>query len=123
MNLDIANDPTTEGDSATALTAKNHGRGVMLRRSLRLALTLLCAAGLTVAPAGAGDGSSGRIGGAANETASRWFVELSSAPAVAGTSKATLKAERDAFRAAAAADGVQLTERYAFDSLWNGVSV
>jgi len=40
-----------------------------------------------------------------------------------GTSKAALKAERDAFKANAAADGVKLTERYAYDSLWNGVSV
>lgn len=123
MKLDIANDPTTERVSAMALTPTKSRKGRMLRRSLRLALTLLCVAGLTVAPAGAGDGSSGRIGGAANETASRWFVELSSAPAVAGTSKATLKAERDAFKAAAAAEGIKLTERYAYDSLWNGVSV
>ena len=40
-----------------------------------------------------------------------------------GTSKATLKSERDAFKANAAADGVKLTERYSYDSLWNGVSV
>src|SRR5204862_6865704 len=74
--------------------------------------------------AGAGDASgSGPIGGAANETATAWFVELSSPPAVKGTSKATLKAERDAFKANAAADGVELTERYSYDSLWNGVSV
>lgn len=95
-----------------------------MRRTLRLAVTLLCIAVLAVAPAGAGDGSgSGKIGGAANETATNWFVELASPPAVKGTSKAALKAERDAFKARAAADGVKLTERYAYDSLWNGVSV
>jgi minor extracellular serine protease Vpr len=96
----------------------------MLSKFLRLAVTLLCLAGLAVAPAGAGDGSgSNPIGGAANETATKWFVELSSPPAVKGTSKATLKAERDAFRTNAAAIGVKLTERYSYDSLWNGVSV
>jgi minor extracellular serine protease Vpr len=96
----------------------------MLSKFLRLAVTLLCLAGLAVAPAGAGDGSgSNPIGGAANETATKWFVELSSPPAVKGTSKATLKAERDAFRTNAAAVGVKLTERYSYDSLWNGVSV
>jgi minor extracellular serine protease Vpr len=96
----------------------------MLSKFLRLAVTLLCIAGLAVAPAGAGDGSgSNPIGGAANETATKWFVELSSPPAVKGTSKATLKAERDAFRTNAAAVGVKLTERYSYDSLWNGVSV
>jgi minor extracellular serine protease Vpr len=96
-----------------------------LSRTLRLAVTLLCITCLAVAPAGAGDGSSNDalIGGAANETATKWFVELSSPPAVKGTSKTTLKAERDAFKANAAADGVKLTERYSFDSLWNGVSV
>ena len=96
-----------------------------MSRTLRLAVTLLCITCLAVAPASAGDGSSNGalIGGAANETATKWFVELSSPPAVKGTSKATLKAERDAFKANAAADGVKLTERYSFDSLWNGVSV
>jgi minor extracellular serine protease Vpr len=96
-----------------------------LSRTLRLAVTLLCITCLAVAPASAGDGSSngGLIGGAANETATKWFVELASPPAVKGTSRAVLKAERDAFRANAAADGVKLTERYAYDSLWNGVSV
>jgi minor extracellular serine protease Vpr len=95
-----------------------------LSKILRLAVTLLCITGLAVAPAAAGDGSgSGPIGGAANETATKWFVELSSPPAVKGTSKATLKSERDAFKANAVADGVKLSERYSYDSLWNGVSV
>ena len=95
-----------------------------MSRTLRLAVTLLCITCLAVAPASAGDGSNGGlIGGAANETATKWFVELASPPAVKGTSKAALKAEREAFKANAAADGVKLTERYAYDSLWNGVSV
>jgi subtilisin family serine protease len=95
-----------------------------LSTTLRLAVTLLCITCLAVAPASAGDGSTGGpLGGAANETATKWFVELASPPAVKGTSKAALKAERDAFKANAAADGVKLTERYAYDSLWNGVSV
>lgn len=96
-----------------------------MSRTLRLAVTLLCITCLAVAPASAGDGSSngGLIGGAANETATKWFVELASPPAVKGTSKAVLKAERDAFKANAAAAGVKLTERYEYDSVWNGVSV
>src|SRR4051795_11697138 len=97
----------------------------MLKTSLRLVLASLCVAGLAVAPALAGDapGGPGLVGGPANETASSWFVELSSAPAVKGTSKAKLKAERDAFKANAVADGVKYTERYSYDSLWNGISV
>jgi subtilisin family serine protease len=95
----------------------------MLSRSLRLAVTLLCVALLSVAPAGAGSASGSAIGGAANETATKWFVELSSAPASKGTSKAALKSERAAFEANAAADGIKLTEHFSYDSLWNGVSV
>ncbi|MFL6029664.1 MAG: S8 family serine peptidase [Gaiellaceae bacterium] len=89
---------------------------------MRLTLALLCIAGLTIAPALAGDGA-GSLGGPRNETATSWFVELASAPATKGTSKAKLKAERDSFKATAAAEGVQLTERFAYDSLWNGLSV
>jgi minor extracellular serine protease Vpr len=97
----------------------------MLKTSLRLVLALLCLAGLGVAPALAGDGTGapGSVGGAANETPTSWFVELASPPAVRGTSKAKLKAERDAFKANAAAEGVKYTERYSYDSLWNGLSV
>lgn len=97
----------------------------MLKTSLRLVLALLCLAGLGVAPALAGDGAGapGSVGGAANETATSWFVELASPPAVRGTSKAKLKAERDSFKANAAAEGVKYTERYSYDSLWNGLSV
>jgi minor extracellular serine protease Vpr len=96
----------------------------MRRRTLRLAVTLLCVAGLAAAPGSAGvGGGGGLVGGALNETATKWFVELASPPASKGTSKATLEAERDAFKANAAAEGVKVTERYAFDSLWNGLSV
>jgi minor extracellular serine protease Vpr len=96
----------------------------LLTRGLRLAVTFLCVAGLAVAPAGAGAGpAAARIGGAANETPTSWFVELASPPTVKGTSKATLKAEHDAFKKNAAADGLTLTEHYSYDSLWNGLSV
>jgi len=52
-----------------------------------------------------------------------WFVQLTNRPAADGTSLAVLKAEKQAFRAAAAKAGVKFTERYAFDTLWNGLSV
>src|SRR3954471_11026755 len=97
----------------------------MLKTSLRLVLALLCVAGLGVTPALAGDGAgaTGSVGGAANETPTSWFIELASPPAVKGTSKAKLKAERDAFKANAVAEGVKYTERYSYDLLWNGISV
>ena len=52
-----------------------------------------------------------------------WFVQLKSAPAADGTSLATLQSEKKAFRAAAANAGVSYTERYAFDTLFNGLSI
>jgi minor extracellular serine protease Vpr len=96
----------------------------MFKTSLRLAAALFCIACLAVAPALAGDAAApGSVGGSANETATAWFVELASPPAVKGTGKGTLKAEHDAFKANAAADGVKISERYSYDTLWNGVSV
>jgi minor extracellular serine protease Vpr len=96
----------------------------MGRTILRLAVTFLCILGLALAPGSAGaDSVSATIGGAANETPTSWFVELASPPSTKGTSKAVLKSEHDAFKANAAAAGVKVSERYSFDSLWNGYSV
>jgi subtilisin family serine protease len=52
-----------------------------------------------------------------------WFVELESTPAADGTSEAVLQQEKDGFRAAAARSGLRIEERYAFSSLWNGLSI
>lgn len=58
-----------------------------------------------------------------DETPSLWFVELSSAPAADGTSLSVLKAEKAAFRNNAKQAGMIYSERYAFDTLWNGLSI
>ncbi len=58
-----------------------------------------------------------------DETPDMWFVELSSPPAVEGTNRQTLKQEKAAFRAAALRAGITFSERYAFDTLWNGLSI
>ncbi|MGE5048701.1 MAG: peptidase S8, partial [Deltaproteobacteria bacterium] len=63
------------------------------------------------------------IDASGNESPRAWFVELSSAPSVEGTSPATLKSEKQAFRAAARQAGLKYTERFAFDTLFNGFSV
>jgi minor extracellular serine protease Vpr len=60
---------------------------------------------------------------AVDETSRLWFVELASAPMADGSSATTLNAEKDAFRAAAASEGLQYQERYSYSTLWNGVSV
>jgi minor extracellular serine protease Vpr len=57
------------------------------------------------------------------ETPSAWLVELSGAPTADGGSPAALAQEKQAFRAAARQAGIQFKERYAFDKLWNGISL
>jgi subtilisin family serine protease len=58
-----------------------------------------------------------------DETATRWFVELASAPTADGTSLTTVVNEKAAFRAEAKKAKLAFTERYAFNTLWNGLSV
>lgn len=60
---------------------------------------------------------------AAAENSDLWFVELSSAPTADGTSLTTTKAEKAAFRSEAKKAGLKYSERYAFDTLWNGLSI
>ena len=61
--------------------------------------------------------------GMVNETPQAWIVELASPPVAEGSSRASLKAEKDRFRAAAAAAGVRFREKFAYDNLFNGLSV
>jgi minor extracellular serine protease Vpr len=58
-----------------------------------------------------------------DETSSFWFVELFSPPAAEGTNMATLTAEKNAFRTNAKKAGLVYTERYTYDTLFNGFSV
>src|SRR5262245_46485024 len=58
-----------------------------------------------------------------NETPALWFVELNLPPTADGSDLATLRAEKAEFRRAAARAGVQYVERFAYDTLWNGLSV
>lgn len=58
-----------------------------------------------------------------DETPQAWFVELASPPAVEGTPRDVLRQEKEAFRDAARRAGLRLKERFAFDALWNGLSV
>jgi len=63
------------------------------------------------------------LNGIVDETTNLWFVELSGKPTIEGGSLLTTKAEKKAFRDAAGRAGVKFTERKAFDTLWNGVSI
>ncbi|HAL16784.1 MAG TPA: peptidase S8, partial [Anaerolineaceae bacterium] len=61
--------------------------------------------------------------GIIDETAGLWFVELNSDPTIEGTSLSVTKAEKKAFRDAARRAGLKYSERRAFDTLWNGLSI
>ena len=52
-----------------------------------------------------------------------WFVELKGAAAANGGSVSANKAEKAAFKAEAEKAGVAFTQRRAFDTLWNGLSI
>ena len=52
-----------------------------------------------------------------------WFVELTGAPVADGNRSSAVRAEKAAFRKAAAAAGVPYVERRSFDVLFNGFSV
>ena len=102
----------------------------MRKRGFLLAAAAVLAAGVLIGPGLAGAAQTltpnepvPAATGGGNETPTAWFVELKSPPAVKGTSAATLKSEHDAFKANAAAAGVNYTERYSFSTLWNGLSV
>lgn len=65
----------------------------------------------------------GDTGEMVNETPEIWFVELTGRPAADGGRMAHLRAEKNAFRADATRAGLVYTERFAFDTLWNGLSI
>jgi minor extracellular serine protease Vpr len=58
-----------------------------------------------------------------NETTGLWFVELESEPAAEGTSRTSLRNERQRFRSNARDRGLSYSERIEFDTLFNGFSI
>jgi minor extracellular serine protease Vpr len=60
---------------------------------------------------------------ATNELADTWFIELASPPAIDGTPRGQLQREQDAFRAEAERQGLRFTERFAYQTLFNGLSI
>jgi minor extracellular serine protease Vpr len=58
-----------------------------------------------------------------NETSNLWFVELSSSPTADGGSLANARQDKANFKKEARRVGLQYTERMAFDTLWNGLSI
>lgn len=60
---------------------------------------------------------------AMSEGATRWFVELSGTPAGVGGNAANVRREHTTFRSRARGEGVQMRERFAYETLWNGLSI
>jgi minor extracellular serine protease Vpr len=52
-----------------------------------------------------------------------WLVQLKGAPTADGSTLQSVRAEKAAFRNAAARAGVQFQERHAYDALFNGLSI
>ncbi|HEX2010409.1 MAG TPA: S8 family serine peptidase [Roseateles sp.] len=89
-------------------------------KSLHTARSAIVASTLALAVAGAYAQS---LPLSASEGSNLWFVELSGAPEADGNSRSAVKAEKAAFRNAAAAAGVKFKERRSYDSLFNGFAV
>jgi subtilisin family serine protease len=106
-----------------------------VKRTLRLLALLGCLVAIAALPAAYAQDSTTSGSATQDQNASSlkadeaenvqplWFVELKSPPAADGTSLSTLKAEKSAFRDAAKKAGIKYKERFAFDTLWNGLSV
>lgn len=105
-----------------------------MNKSSVLVMTLLASACITVIatealnspvalqpliPAAAIDSDPGMV----DESPQRWFVELSGAPVADGGKPASVASEKQAFRSNARAASLKYIEHYAFDSLFNGLSV
>jgi len=58
-----------------------------------------------------------------DETPTLWFVELASPPTSDGTADSRVQSEQAEFRNAARASGLEYSERFAFQSLFNGISI
>ena len=105
----------------------------MMNRNFQRARTVLaCALVTAFSAAGVGQaattaaalaGANDSVDAVSNETPTKWFVQLASAPTADGGTLSATRADKTNFRKAAQAAGVALKERYAFDTLFNGISL
>jgi len=58
-----------------------------------------------------------------DETPSIWFVEFHSTPVADGTGSAAMAGDLAAFESAAAALELDFNQRYAYNRIWNGISI
>lgn len=104
----------------------------MARKSFYAFVTFIILICLSVMPAFADDevpidpltpAPSAETGEMIDETPQLWFVELRSSPTADGTRLSTVKAEKASFRANAKKAGLVYTEKFAYDTLFNGFSI
>jgi len=93
----------------------------MKRSLLLVALALL--ASLQAIMAGPAHAQSGTAQASGQDRIPAWFIELSGPPSTDGGTAANLASEKKAFRDGAKDLGVQIKERYSYDTLFNGLSV
>jgi len=65
----------------------------------------------------------GSVGTELDDTAELWFVELSSSPTADGGRLRDTERDKAGFLKAAGKAGLRFSERFAFDTLWNGLSI
>ena len=92
-------------------------------RPIRAALAATAIYGLAVAPGAMANLPEGASVETMRTLPNTWFVQLKGAPTADGNTLANVRAEKAAFRSAATKAGIKFTERYAYDVLFNGVSV
>lgn len=95
----------------------------MRLKTFTFAGVVLCAFGIAAAAAYAEPSGPGIDASAAENVPSAWLVELSGAPSTTKAGRNALAAERNEFRKAAESAGIDLKERYTFETLWNGLSI
>jgi minor extracellular serine protease Vpr len=76
-----------------------------------------------LAQVGAPPGAAQSAAQAESSQTGLWLVELSSPPAADGGSLTTVRADHAAFRRRVAAAGIRFGERFAFETLFNGLSI
>src|SRR5687768_15394399 len=110
---------------ARVLISRTHGsRALTVLAALALLLALVIPIGADDVTEVFPEGGAGDLAEAApTATGDLWFVELKSGPTADGTSLATVKAEKDAFRGNAKKAKLNYSERFAFDTLWNGLAI
>ncbi|MCX7977310.1 MAG: S8 family serine peptidase, partial [Bellilinea sp.] len=103
----------------------------MFRKYFFSGLLIVVLIATMISPAIADDGTveplypiySTETGEMVNETPQLWFVEFNGSPTTDGGRLTTVRAEKQTFRMRAERAGLEFQERFAYDKLWNGISI